>query len=127
MMILAAGILLTSMPACSPSDKGGEGTPDSGKPDAPPSVATPKVGEVIPAWEEGVMDLHFINTTTGESVFVIMPDGTQLLIDAASSTVATNSNANTTNSGIRGRWDPTKTNTRGSQIIADYIKKCMGK
>ena len=125
MMILAAGILLTSMPACSPSDKGGEGTPDTGKPDAPASVATPKVGEVIPAWEEGVMDLHFINTTTGESVFVIMPDGTQLLIDAASSTVATNSNANTTNSGIRGRWDPTKTNTRGSQIIADYIKKCM--
>ena len=124
-MIIAAGILLTSMPACSPSDKGGEGTGDAGKPDAPSSVAIPKVGEVIPAWEEGVMDLHFINTTTGESVFVIMPDGTQLLIDAASSTVATNSNANTTNSGIRGRWDPTKTNTRGSQIIADYIKKCM--
>ena len=110
------------MPACAPADKGGQtNTP----PDKPATAAVPKVGEVIPAWEEGVMDIHFINSTTGESVFVIMPDGTQLLIDAASSTVATNSNANTTNTGIRSRWDPTKTNTRGSQIIADYIRKCM--
>ena len=28
------------------------------------------------------MDIHFINTTTGESMFVIFPDGTQMLIDA---------------------------------------------
>ena len=111
---MTAGVLFMSMPACSPADNpGGSGEP------------APKVGEVIPAWEEGVMDIHFINSTTGESVFVIMPDGTQLLIDAASSTVSTNSKDNTTNSGIRSRWDPTKTNTRGSQIIADYIRKCM--
>ena len=37
-----------------------------------------KVGEILPAWQEGEMDIHFINTTTGESAFVIMPDGTQL-------------------------------------------------
>lgn len=124
LIILAAGILLISMPACAPADKG-TGTTGTGATEKPAAGSGIKVGEVIPAWEEGVMDLHFINTTTGESVFVIMPDGTQLLIDAASSTVATNSNANTTNSGIRGRWDPTKTNTRGSQIIAEYIRKCM--
>ena len=35
--------------------------------------STIKVGEVLPAWKEGVMDIHFINTTTGESAFVIMP------------------------------------------------------
>ena len=55
----------------------------------------------------------------------IKPDGTQLLIDAASSLVATNPNGNTTNTGIRSRWDPTATNTRGSQIISAYLKKCM--
>lgn len=124
LIILATGILLISMPACAPADNG-NGAGDTSKPVNPASGATIKVGEVIPAWEEGMMDLHFINSTTGESVFVIMPDGTQLLIDAASSTVATNSNKNTTNTGIRSRWDPTKTSTRGSQIIAEYIRKCM--
>ena len=120
---MTAGVLFISMPACSPADNpAGTGT----KPPSGTSTSTaPKVGEVLPAWEEGIMDIHFINSTTGESVFIVMPDGTQLLIDAASSTVATNSNANTTNTGIRSRWDPTKTNTRGSQIIADYIRKCM--
>ena len=122
MKLMTAGVLFISMPACSPADNPeGTGT----KPPTTTTSTAPKVGEVLPAWEEGVMDIHFINSTTGESVFVIMPDGTQLLIDAASSTVATNSNANTTNTGIRSRWDPTKTNTRGSQIIADYIRKCM--
>ena len=48
-----------------------------------------------------------------------------MLIDAASSSVTTNSNSNTTNTGIRSRWDPTLTSTRGSQIITDYIRKCM--
>ena len=121
---MTAGVLLIGMPACSPAENS-EGTGTGTKPSTNTPSTAPKVGEVIPAWEEGVMDIHFINSTTGESVFVIMPDGTQLLIDAASSTVATNSNANTTNTGIRSRWDPTKTNTRGSQIIADYIRKCM--
>ena len=116
---MTAGVLFMSMPACSPADNPG------GKGPVTPSEPAPKVGEVIPAWEEGVMDIHFINSTTGESVFIIMPDGTQLLIDAASSTVSTNNKSNTTNTGIRSRWDPTKTNTRGSQIIADYIRKCM--
>ena len=96
--------------------------PDGGGEDAATEI---EVGKTIPAWQEGVMDIHFINTTTGESMFVIFPDGTQMLIDAASSSVTTNSNSNTTNTGIRSRWDPTLTSTRGSQIITDYIRKCM--
>ena len=109
----------------------------SGKPDAPairPGNNNPsngsgtsaiEVGKTIPAWQKGQMDIHFINTTMGESVFVIFPDGTQMLIDAASSLVSTNSNSNTTNTGIRSRWDPTRTGTRGSEIISDYLRKCM--
>ncbi len=121
--ILLSGILMMGMPACSPADN--PSTPPPGGSTGGDTSPKITVGEVIPAWTEGDMDLHFINSTTGESVFVIMPDGTQLLIDAASSTVKTNSNSNTTNTGIRSRWDPTKTNTRGSEIITDYIKKCM--
>ena len=36
---------------------------------------------VIPAWEKGYLDIHFISTVTGESTFIIMPDGTQMLVD----------------------------------------------
>lgn len=93
--------------------------------EAPEDPTDIKVGEVLPAWKNGEMDIHFINTTTGECAFIIMPEGTQMMIDCASSSVKTNSNANTTNTGIRSRWDPTLTNTRGSQIITDYVKKCM--
>ena len=38
---------------------------------------------VIPAWEKGYLDIHFISTNTGESTFIIMPDGTQMLVDIA--------------------------------------------
>lgn len=42
---------------------------------------TVKVGKKLPAWEKGYLDIHFINTCTGESSFIIMPDGTQMLVD----------------------------------------------
>ena len=99
-------------------------TPDTPT-DDDQTTATIEVGKTIPAWQKGEMDVHFINTTTGECMFVIFPDGTQMLVDAASSTVETNSNGSTTNTGIRSRWDPTTAGTRGSQIITDYLKKVM--
>lgn len=45
------------------------------------SASMPK----LPSWKNGNLDIHFINTGTGECVFLILPDGTQMLIDAASS------------------------------------------
>jgi beta-lactamase superfamily II metal-dependent hydrolase len=38
--------------------------------------------EQLPPWEEGVLDIHHINTGRGDAVFTILPDGTTLLIDA---------------------------------------------
>jgi hypothetical protein len=35
----------------------------------------------LPAWEEGMMDIHHINTGRGDASFLIFPDGTTLLID----------------------------------------------
>jgi beta-lactamase superfamily II metal-dependent hydrolase len=70
----------------------------------------------LPAWQEGYLDIHFINTTYGESAFYILPDGTQMLIDAAGSL------ANTGKTEIMARWLPS---IRSSQIIIKYIKKCM--
>ena len=38
--------------------------------------------KIFPAWAEGEMDIHHINTGKGEAVFCIFPDGTTMLIDA---------------------------------------------
>ena len=81
------------------------------------------VGQPLSPWQEGQMDIHFINTTTGESVFMIFPDGTQMLVDAAGSLVKTGEAKNT---GIRQRWDPTtEPDFSAGKYIAEYITKCM--
>ena len=36
----------------------------------------------LPTWKEGYMDIHAIATGKGESTFVVLPDGTSMLIDA---------------------------------------------
>lgn len=85
-----------------------------------------KVGSVIPAWEKGEFDIHFINTTAGECIFLIFPDGTQMLVDAAGSTVATGAVSSTTNTGIRSRWDPTANGQfLCGDFISRYIKECQ--
>lgn len=46
------------------------------------SSATPTLGKTLPAWSDGELDIHFINTARGECCFYILPDGTTLLVDA---------------------------------------------
>ena len=41
-----------------------------------------KVGEPLPLWAEGCLDIHLINSGRGECAFYILPDGTTLLVDA---------------------------------------------
>lgn len=36
----------------------------------------------LPPWEVGMLDIHHINTGRGDAAFLILPDGTTLLIDA---------------------------------------------
>ncbi|WP_149304333.1 ComEC/Rec2 family competence protein [Pareuzebyella sediminis] len=36
----------------------------------------------LPPWEEGMLDIHHINTGRGDAAFMIFPDGTTLLVDA---------------------------------------------
>jgi hypothetical protein len=40
------------------------------------------VGQVLPAWSEGYLDIHQINTGKGNSALFILPDGTSMLLDA---------------------------------------------
>ncbi|WP_020595444.1 ComEC/Rec2 family competence protein [Spirosoma panaciterrae] len=41
-----------------------------------------RVGEPLPVWQEGQLDIHQINTGQGNATFVVFPEGTTLLIDA---------------------------------------------
>ncbi|MBQ9137190.1 MAG: hypothetical protein IJX65_00965 [Alistipes sp.] len=43
---------------------------------------TIEVGQPLPAWSEGELDIHYISTGRGECAFYILPDGTTLLVDA---------------------------------------------
>lgn len=39
-------------------------------------------GESFPMWQEGCLDIHHINTGKGDATFLILPDGTTMIIDA---------------------------------------------
>lgn len=41
-----------------------------------------QVGVTLPDWQEGMLDIHAINTGRGECTFIIYPDGTTMLVDA---------------------------------------------
>ena len=45
-----------------------------------PPIAT--VGQPLPAWQKGYLDLHHINTGRGNAAFYVLPDGTTMLFDA---------------------------------------------
>ena len=40
------------------------------------------VGEPLPSWREGYLDIHFINTGRGDAALIVLPDGTSLQVDA---------------------------------------------
>ena len=72
---------------------------------------------VLPPWQEGALDIHFINTGTGESAFIIMPDGTQMLVDMAGALTDPSEEmyipVRRDLSVSAGKW------------ISDYVSKCM--
>lgn len=98
--------------------------PDDDKPED--KGKTPIIGEVVTPWTAGYFDIHFINTTHGECTFLIFPDGTQMLIDAAGAEQETGTVGSTTNVGMRKRWDPgCYPKFVCSDYIEDYMHKCM--
>lgn len=47
-----------------------------------PAAVAPVVGQPLPAWERGMLDIHQINAGKGDAAFFIFPDGTTFLLDA---------------------------------------------
>ena len=44
--------------------------------------ANGQVGDTLPKWTRGTLDIHQINTGRGNAAFLMLPDGTTMLIDA---------------------------------------------
>ncbi len=85
-------------------------------------VTVSKVGAPLPAWEEGWLDMHFINSGRGECTFYILPDGTTLLVDAGE--LKENYKESDTSDGAVVPQRP-NTEIRPYMVYANYIKHFM--
>lgn len=47
------------------------------------AAGAPVAGGPLPRWTAGMLDIHQINTGTGDAAFFVFPDGTTMLLDAA--------------------------------------------
>ena len=78
-----------------------------------------KVGEPLPAWSEGCLDIHAINSGRGECTFFVLPDGTSLCVDAGEIG---------TSGGEHPRVDAKPdADTRAYKVYSEYIKAYLPK
>lgn len=75
-------------------------------------------GKPLPAWKEGYLDLHHINTGRGSSAYYIFPDGTTMLFDAGEMSPESQRVMSPRNSVIRPN-----DSKRPYEWIAHYIKQ----
>ena len=68
--------------------------------------------EYLPKWQEGYMDIHTIATGRGDATFLVLPDGTTLMIDAGD------------NGKEKDKQHP-DTTKRAGEWQAIYMKKVM--
>ncbi|HEX6226533.1 MAG TPA: hypothetical protein VFZ52_19065 [Chryseolinea sp.] len=76
-----------------------------------------EVGQLLPRWQTGYLDIHHINTGHGDAAFYIFPDGTTMLLDAGEM----DPNNPRTNSPRNAKLHPNN-NKRAHEWIADYIR-----
>ena len=85
----------------------------------PASSFDVKVGEPLPAWSEGCLDIHAINSGRGECTFFVLPDGTSLCVDAGEIAPS---------GGEHPRVDAKPdADTRAYKVYSEYIKAYLPK
>ena len=90
-------------------------TPENPTPDNPtPDTPAVEVGKPLAAWSEGELDIHTISTGRGECLFIILPDGTTMVVDAGEFSRVTSEYPN-----VLQRPNAV---TRPTQVYGDYIK-----
>lgn len=78
--------------------------------------------EQIPRWEEGMLDIHTISTGRGNCQYIVMPDGTTMMIDAGDL-----DGKKFDKKRKPMRCARLKDNTiSAAQVISDYIEKIPG-
>lgn len=82
------------------------------------STHAQEVGQLLPAWQVGYLDLHHINTGHGDAAFYIFPDGTTMLLDAGEM----DPNSDRINSPRNAKLHPNNSK-RAHEWIVDYIKR----
>jgi hypothetical protein len=75
-------------------------------------------GRPLPAWQQGMLDIHHINTGRGNAAYCILPDGTTLQIDAGELAVTDSRTFTPRNATIRP--DSSK---KPYEWIAHYIRQ----
>ncbi len=81
-----------------------------------------QAGKPLPEWQEGMMDLHHINTGRGDAAFYIFPDGTTMLLDAGEMDSADPRTTSPRNATLHPNASRTP-----SEWIAFYIQKFFPK
>ena len=87
---------------------------------SPSTTHGERIGETLSQWEEGGLDIHFINSGRGECLFLILPDGTTMVVDCGDFPDSKNA-----------KWpevDPKPyAGTRAYEVDAAYIKHFLPK
>lgn len=86
------------------------------------SLFLAKVGEPLPAWTPGTLDVHSISTGRGESFLYIMPDGTTMIIDAGGSLITEEVVAKDPDQTAAPLAARPSLNISSSTVIANYVK-----
>jgi hypothetical protein len=73
------------------------------------------VGDLLPPWQEGTLDIHQISTARGNSSLFVFPDGTTMLLDAGAL-------SSVRKGFLDGRSDATR--TPGS-IVVRYVRHML--
>lgn len=82
------------------------------------SAQATTIGKPIAVWQNGYLDIHHINTGRGNAAFIILPDGTTMLVDAGELSPLDKRTFTPRNAAIKP--DSTK---KPFQWIAHYIGK----
>lgn len=82
-LLLIAGFVAL-LAGCGENGKEPEKPDNGGKtPETVDPAIDVNIGQVLPQWQEGYLDIHSINGGRGEAFYYIFPDGTTMLCDAA--------------------------------------------
>lgn len=85
-------------------------------------VTKATTGSTLPAWSEGYLDIHFINSGCGECCFYILPDGTTMLVDAGEVIKSHNPDSSDDDAAVEQKPNAS---VRPYMVYANYIKHFM--